>query len=145
MRNILTITICLISLSVFGQTTEEEFNYITKGYKIQLASGLDMKKGYEFKAIDGWGINYGSFERKATFKQLFREGETTPCATLMILERTDTDYEEYLCIPHYGSTDEIWNKAYNGFKESAKDWTKASIGYVWGMIKMISYLTSDKN
>ena len=27
-------------------TTEEEYNYITKGYQIQLSSGLDMKKGY---------------------------------------------------------------------------------------------------
>lgn len=144
MRNYLSIAICLISLSVFGQTTEEEFNYITKGYKIQLESGLDMKKGYEFKDIDGWGVNYNSFQRKASFKQLFREGETIPCATLMILERTDTDYKEYLCIPHFESTDEIWKKAYYGFRESAKDWTEASRGYVWGLIKMISHLTSEK-
>ncbi|CAN5407445.1 hypothetical protein BH11BAC1_BH11BAC1_21270 [soil metagenome] len=29
-----------------GRTTEEEFNYMTKGYKMQLDGGLDMKKGY---------------------------------------------------------------------------------------------------
>ena len=27
-------------------TTMEEYNYMTKGYKIQVESGLDMKKGY---------------------------------------------------------------------------------------------------
>jgi len=27
-------------------TTEEEYNYMTKGYSIQLSSGLDMKRGY---------------------------------------------------------------------------------------------------
>jgi hypothetical protein len=26
-------------------TTEEEYNYLTKGYAIQISSGLDMKKG----------------------------------------------------------------------------------------------------
>ena len=38
-------------------TTEEEYNYITKGYQIQLSSGLDMKKGYavgnEILFVDG--------------------------------------------------------------------------------------------
>jgi hypothetical protein len=29
-------------------TTEEEYNYMTKGYQVQISSGLDMKKGYEF-------------------------------------------------------------------------------------------------
>lgn len=31
--------------NLYFQTTQEEYNYITKGYKIQLESGLDMKKG----------------------------------------------------------------------------------------------------
>lgn len=29
-----------------SKTTEEEYNYMTKGYKMQLEGGLDMKKGY---------------------------------------------------------------------------------------------------
>lgn len=33
-------------------TTMEEFNYVTKGLKIQLDSGLDMKKGYEIVPLD---------------------------------------------------------------------------------------------
>ena len=47
MRKILFITMIFISVNSFTQTTLEEWNYITKGYKIQLESGLDMKKGYE--------------------------------------------------------------------------------------------------
>ena len=35
-----------------AQTTLEEYNYITKGYKVQTDSGLDMKKGYELSDID---------------------------------------------------------------------------------------------
>jgi len=41
------------SFNIYGQsiktlgTTLEEYNYITKGYKVQIESGLDMKKGYD--------------------------------------------------------------------------------------------------
>lgn len=129
---------------VIGQTTLEEYNYVTKGYKIQIESGLDMKSGYEFRDIDSWGLSYSDFQRKATFKQLFRTGERIPCATLMILSRTDNEYREFLCIPHYDSTDEIWQKAFDGFRAATQDWSEASRGYVWGMVKMISYLSSER-
>ena len=29
-----------------SRTTEEEYNYMSKGYQVQIANGLDMKKGY---------------------------------------------------------------------------------------------------
>ena len=39
------ISICTAQMET-GKTTVEEFNYMTKGYLIQLDGGLDMKKGY---------------------------------------------------------------------------------------------------
>jgi len=129
-----------ITLLLQSQTTKEEYDYIVKGYKIQLENKLDMKSGYKFIDYDTWGIDYGKFKRKVTFKGLVREGEDKPCALLMILERTDRDYEEYLCIPHYDSPEEIWDKSYNDFKNATIDWSQASIGYAWGMVQFISYL-----
>lgn len=47
-------TLILITLFLFaagfaqikkGQTTLEEYNYMSKGFKIQMESGIDMKKG----------------------------------------------------------------------------------------------------
>lgn len=38
-------TICNAQMKT-GVTTEEEYNYMTKGYQIQMSGGLDMKKGY---------------------------------------------------------------------------------------------------
>ena len=35
-----------VAISVPAPTSEEEYNYLTKGYKVQIESGLDMKKGY---------------------------------------------------------------------------------------------------
>lgn len=51
-----------------GVTTEEEYNYMTKGYQMQLAGGLDMKKGYT--AGDATTIAEGSYSFK--FIPLYR-------------------------------------------------------------------------
>ena len=134
-----------VSSSANAQTTEEEYNYITKGYKIQIESGLDMKKGYRFEDVDSWGLKYSGFERNASFKMLYRDGEKKPCAILMKLDRTNTTFEAYLCIPHYFSDDQIWKRAYNDFVTiGSNDWTEASRAYTWGMIKMISHLATGE-
>jgi hypothetical protein len=41
-------------------TTLEEYNYVTKGYAVQIEQGLDMKAGYEFATfLNGYG-EYGA-------------------------------------------------------------------------------------
>jgi hypothetical protein len=137
-----TILTALISLTSFSQTTEEEFNYLTKGYKIQLESGLDMKKGYTIKDYGTWGTKYTDFERNATFKGLFRDGEDKPCAVLMIFKKTNNDYAEYVCIPHMESDEIIWTSAFENWKKAADSWS-AGAGYSWGMIKFMSYQFSN--
>ena len=94
---IVMIGMCL-SHNVFSQTTIEEYNYITKGYKIQLESGLDMKKGYEFVDI---GVSDSGI-RKAELKALYRTNNKT-IAAYMIIYMTK-GYKEYICIPHPASS-----------------------------------------
>ena len=134
--------ILTLSVTAIGQTTETEYNYLTKGYKIQVESGLDMKKGYSLKDVGEWSVDYSSFKRKATFKALYRDNDSIPCATLMILKRTDTVFEEYVCIPHYKSDSSIWEKARADFKKACSSWSVAAVDYAWNCIKMISFLSS---
>ena len=42
---LISATICNAQMKT-GVTTEEEYNYMTKGYQMQMSGGLDMKKGY---------------------------------------------------------------------------------------------------
>ena len=129
-----TLAFTLFFVISHSQTTMTEYNYLIKGYKIQQESGLDMKKGYSIHEYGKWGKSYGSYERKTTFYGLFKDKETKPCALLVILKRTDTDYERYACIPAYHSSKAVWNSAY-------KDWqnTDLTSAYAWGMIQFISY------
>lgn len=134
-----------VSTAAFSQTTQEEYNYLSKGYKIQLESGLDMKSGYEIKEVGDYGVNYnnGEFSRDVKFLHLYRIGETIPCATLAIFSRSNTDYEQYYCIPHIDSSSDIWTQAYSDFQSLTTSWSEQGSGYTWSMIKVISQLSSE--
>ena len=113
--SMLILLVVFISGSTFGQTTMEEYNYVTKGYKIQIESGLDMKKGYTFTDLFENVITTGSTVRKCTFKALMRTNQAKPCAILCIYTRSDNNYSDYVCIPTTDSPKEIWDKAYEKF------------------------------
>jgi len=139
MKNTLSFSWLFLSVVVaFSQTTLEEYSYLTKGYKIQVESGLDMKEGYEVQYAQTTILRKSSFNRNVEFKYLYRENEEYPCATLMIMERTDTDYKDYLCIPATNSSEPIWNQAKKDFYKSIDNWAVSSRDYAWGMVKMIA-------
>ena len=125
----------------FSQTTMEEYNYISKGYKIQLESGLDMKRGYKIIDIETFKVEHSSWHRAITFKVLVREEPESPAAIIMIVERSDSNYKAYYCIPLYDSDETVWKQAYDNYKNIlTSDWISSSSyrDYSWGMIKMIS-------
>lgn len=82
----LVFTILISITSSFAQTTQEEYNYITKGYKVQLESGLDMKKGYSFKDLGNSTVTSGYEKRTTEFKALLKEGQSKPVAIMMNTE-----------------------------------------------------------
>lgn len=139
-----SILLLLYASTFFGQTTNEEYNYVTKGFKIQIESGLDMKKGYGLKKMPDTSVGYGSMKREVQFWLLYRTDELIPCATIMRFNRTDTSFDAYLCIPHLESSEQIWQRAFDDFRTATNDWGEASRAYSYGMLRMISMLNSDK-
>ena len=106
-----TLVATLFTITVVAQTTEEEYNYVTKGYKVQMESGLDMKKGYSLKELGNWSLNFGSDgTREAVFKGLYRDNSTKSCAIMLIYKRPSTGYTEYYCIPTIDAPQNLWDK-----------------------------------
>lgn len=138
MKIFITTCITMLMLSAFGQTTEEEYNYVTKGYKIQIESGLDMKKGYYFKDIKISEPNKSGIQKYPQFKHLYREGEAFPCATLMILSKS-----KYLCIPHLKSNHIVMDRYYFDFHIATYGWTEPSKDVIRAMANLISHLSSE--
>jgi hypothetical protein len=103
MKTLMTTLLFLISLTCFSQatteepkpTTDEEYNYLTKGYKVQVESGLDMKKGYNFQ--DMGEVNQGSYN--FNFQGLIRETKNELAAILVITKSQVSGRVYYICIP----------------------------------------------
>ena len=129
--------IILMSRVSFSQTTLEEYNYVTKGYKVQIESGLDMKKGYRFEDIHTIHIQYSDgIERETQFKALFKEGQKQPSAILCIYSHSDDGMKDYICIPQFSSAKEIWDSTYARISAIRVDDTTP---FMWGLAKLASY------
>jgi hypothetical protein len=102
MRKLLFTLLAFNCIVIFGQTTdkpasttEEEYNYLTKGYKVQIESGLDMKKGYVFQ--DFAKVTRGKYD--FDFKLLYREGKKEIAGYLVITHSRISGKTYYNCIP----------------------------------------------
>ena len=109
------LTVSLLTTRVTAQTTMEEYNYVVKGYKVQVESGLDMKKGYELTQIDKTSAG----ERVASLSKLVKvTGTQKKTVAYMLAYNKSGGATDYYCIPQPNSDDEIrdlfWKSLYNG-------------------------------
>ena len=133
------ILLCIIWFSqVNAQTTMSEYKYVKEGFKIQQESGLDNKDGYVLTQSHIERVNYPNFKRTVDFRYLVRTNNGEIAAIQLVVKRTDTGYEQYICLPAIKSSSDIWNLAKTDFNQAFKDWTKPSLDYTWGFFRMIS-------
>ena len=131
----------LFCISAFSQTTEEEYNYITKVYKIQIESGLDMKKGYRFEEIaEHYTTNNTNVRRTCKFLALYRLGQLKPCAVLCIYTRSDNGFKDYICIPTYDAPQYLWNAMYKQLDTYEGEGAQS---IMWGMSKLAAYFAKN--
>lgn len=138
---ILTSVFAIVSVVCFSQTTQEEYNYITKGYKVQIESGLDMKKGYSFKDLQGGKTTKGSEKRSCSLKALYRDGSDKACAIMIIYKRTDISdgVQYYFCVPSMNADEEMWDLAFRDMTSkigSTSPMMDKTI--IWGLMKALS-------
>lgn len=139
------LVILFLTINLNAQTTEEEYNFITKGYKVQLESGLDMKKGYVLKDLGTHSLNFGSEgTREAEFKGLYKTVDNKLCAIMLIYRRPSTNYVEYFCIPSSDAPQSIWNRTLEQINSHWTDLNSKSIysTLVWALMKFGSERTT---
>lgn len=104
MKALLIALLLLASLTINAQvtTTQEEYNYLIKGYKSQLELGQDMKKGYVLDNSPG-GVQNGDYNFE--FKPLIRE-ETKEIAAILVIANSKAwgNNTYYFCIPRNNAT-----------------------------------------
>lgn len=112
MKAILTITLSLFFVVGYSQevadepdyskilTTETEYNYITKGYKVMIESGLDAKSGYEWKDMFVYTSQNKAYQ--FDYKALLRTSGSKPelAGILVIAKSSGWGNTYYICIPN---------------------------------------------
>jgi len=99
MKNIIT-TFLLVSIFSFGfsqTTTEEEYNWMTKGYQVMVTSGLDMKKGYYFDESQAYSDGSGSYS--FNYKFLRREKDKSLAGVSIVAKSTVSGKTYYFGMP----------------------------------------------
>ncbi|TRX16739.1 hypothetical protein [Flavobacterium franklandianum] len=78
-----------------AQTTEIEYNYLTKGYQETVTKGLDLKQGYELKDMFVHNETNYQFDFK-----LFNEQSTKKTKAILVIATSKTwGNVYYLCLP----------------------------------------------
>lgn len=110
MRNIFFTLLVLVPFLVIGQTSQEEYNYLTLGYAEQVAKGLDMKNGYELRKVSSSKtFYYNDKYRQITVKALHATNGDFK-GLLVELYRSSNEHKQYYCVPATGSDREIWSQ-----------------------------------
>ncbi len=102
-----------------GQTTDEEYKFITKGYHNQVVQdGGDMKKGYEMENVDTTSLN----EMKVTLKKMSKiTGTTKKLAAYMLIYEKKGLAPTYYCIPTVGSDSALFQLYYDALKDAGTE------------------------
>ncbi len=103
MKKLLLIGLLIFPFIGNAQTTLEEWNYVTKGVRIEMASGLDRKKGYEIK------LDYRHTDKHfyVDFCNVLKYGEKVA----ILIYTNYSDKSTYYCIPKLGNPEV--NKLYS--------------------------------
>lgn len=109
MNKIIVALLLLVCSGVYAQdstatqiatvTTDEEYNYLTRGYKVQVESGLDMKKGYHFQDAQEIELNTYKFQFKFLMRTAAPGGIDEMAAILAVVTSTSWGNVYYVCIP----------------------------------------------
>lgn len=125
-KSILLFLTVLLTHFVFSQSKEdktndipstsvEEYNYMTKGLKIQLTSGLDTKKGYTLENLKT--IQRGSYS--FSFKALIRTEEKQLAGIIVIASSQVSGRNYYLGMPI--NNDQLQS----AFENDIKNWDES--------------------
>ncbi len=131
MKYLILIIFILVTFASRSQTTNQEYNYITKGYKIQVESGLDPKSEYIFKDFG----TFSSLARSCQFIGLYRKKSGKLAGTMAIFNDLN-GRKYYFCIPAKGSSEEL----FYDYKKSLSllDGYSSTIDYIYFLSEFLS-------
>jgi hypothetical protein len=142
------ITLLFIMFTVFAYsqdkpngTTLEEYNYMTKGYKIQLSSGLDVKKGYRIDDVTSYPTALYDFK----FQSFVREKDGVSAGLILIATSKMWSNVYYLAIPidnsilmeQFNKDVDIWDESMTTAYSNASTFLMAELFRIYSAPKSV--------
>ena len=109
MKKLFIAIVLMLPLFIFSQnateekkivTSEDEYNYLTNGYKNSLLNGTDIKQGYQLEKI----VEIKSKSTHYVFQEykfIFKEDNSTRAILFVVYDEFEKDKSKikYLCMP----------------------------------------------
>lgn len=107
----LFVLLLLCATAAGAQTTMDEYNYCTKGYRLVTESGMTPKMGYTVETVPAAQAKYGQYQIGKLIEQ-----STGQCKALIVDYWKADLVHHYFCIPRTGTDAELAERTY-------QDWT----------------------
>jgi len=133
----------ITSFTAASQTTLTEYNYLTKGYALDLETGRDIKKGYTINLINGFSsdiiVEKDTISRAVHLYSFNKEGEQKPVALLAKYIRLDNKHITYFCIPSDKSDIDVIKLAKTEYfkKHNVTEENSTRIHYSWNVLNLL--------
>ena len=125
---VVTLFACLLfCCNSYSQTTQTEYDYITKSYRTVEEAGMDVKSGYSVvpvtKASSEVSGGKEVEKRSAQLNAFYRStGVNTKKLVAYIIVYQKQGYDkEYICVPHPSSSRELFQVYANALYNSSGD------------------------
>lgn len=127
-RTVLATVLLAIGIISYSQTTMTDYNFLTKGLKITLENGLEMKSNYNLQEV----TSFKNEDTKLVLFNFYKTADQTqePSALSLIAVREDGE-RVYLCLPLTTSDDEIISLCYNDLRQKLTKSELALIPFVF--------------
>ncbi len=125
----------LTSSVAFCQTTDEEYNYLTKGYAVQVSSGLDMKAGYSITDKGNTPIDLGT-TITVNVKYLYRTTGNVYAGALLTVNGMK-GATKYFCVPAPGSSMTLWNNTLSAMQAAYGNDKAGYEAIMWSLMHTI--------
>lgn len=136
MKKILTTLLLAICISTIAksQTTETEYNYITKGLIDDMNKGKDIKVGYKLVRItDQAKVDYTDKNWRGITVYYFQKTETSKNQAFVLECKSKNGDKRYMCLPTSNASSDLWQKAFNEFDKAGTEW---HFVFFWAMAKL---------
>ncbi len=94
----------------YAQTTQDEYNYLTKGWLSMQQQGMGMKAGYATADKGKYVSEYGGYNLEVSILNLTRTADNSNAGYIIMIHDTKKNNTQYFGVPTKNSDQGIWNQ-----------------------------------